>query len=115
MMVMMSSVQAQDATPTLIPSADAYVVNLSTNPTSVEANKPFTLTVKILNADGKTLVTAFDEVHIKLLHFIVVSQDLTRFLHVHPNYQGDGIFVLKDLMLPDAANYATYADSNRSD
>ncbi|MEP6984006.1 MAG: hypothetical protein ABI970_00290, partial [Chloroflexota bacterium] len=88
----------------------AYIVNLSTDPASAEANKPFTLTVTILNADGKTPVTAFDEVHTKLLHFIVVTQDLTQFQHVHPDYQGNGVFVLKNLVLPEAANYVTYAD-----
>jgi hypothetical protein len=31
-------------------------------------------------------------------------------LHVHPDYQGDGVFVLKDLVLPVAANYVTFAD-----
>ena len=110
MMVMISSVQAQDATPTSSASSNAYVVNLSTSPSIVEAKKPFTLTVTILNAGGKTPVTAFDEVHTKLLHFIVVSQDLTQFLHIHPDYQGGGVFVLKDLVLPDSANYVTYAD-----
>ncbi len=109
-MVMIGSVQAQDVAATLSTSSETYVVNLTTNPTSIEAGKPFTLTVTVLNADGKTPVTAFDEVHTKLLHFILVSQDLTQFLHVHPDYQGNGVFMLKDLILPDAANYVTYAD-----
>ena len=109
-MVTLNIAHAQDSTPVAPTSADAYVVNLSTDPANVEANKPFTLTVTILNADGKTPVTAFDEVHTKLLHFIVVTQDLTQFQHVHPDYQGNGVFVLKNLVLPEAANYVTYAD-----
>jgi hypothetical protein len=39
-----------------------------------------------------------------------VSEDLTQFLHVHPDYQGNGVFVLKDLVLPVAANFVTFAD-----
>lgn len=110
LMVMFSLVQAQDALPTSAVSSAAYVVNLATNPAIVEANQPFTLTVKILTADDKTPVTVFDEVHTKLLHLIVVSQDLTEFMHVHPEYQGDGVFVLKDLVLADAVDYVIYAD-----
>lgn len=110
LMTVISGVQAQDNTPIPSASEDAYIVNLSTEPANIEANKPFTLTIHILNADGKTPVTAFDEVHTKLLHFIIVTQDLTQFLHVHPNYQGNGVFVLKDLVLPAVANYVTYAD-----
>jgi hypothetical protein len=110
MMMGIGSIRAHDATSTPSPSADEYVVNLTTEPKSVEANKPFTLTVSIFEADGKTPVSKFDEVHTKLLHFILVSDDLTQFLHVHPDYQGDGVFVLKDLVLPQVANYATFAD-----
>src|SRR6185503_5948761 len=110
MMVVISSTQAHDSTPVPAASEDTYVIKLSTNPENVEANKPFTLIVNIMNADGKTPVTAFDEVHTKLHHFIFVSQDLTQFLHVHPDYQGDGVFLLKDLVLPEVANYVTYAD-----
>jgi hypothetical protein len=110
LMTMLSGVQAQDNMPAPSASEGAYIVNLMTEPENVDARKPFTLTVRILNADGKTPVTAFDEVHTKLLHFIIVTQDLTQFLHVHPDYQGDGVFVLKDLVLPEVANYVTYAD-----
>ncbi len=110
MMVTFGVVSAHDSTATPAAPANGYIVNLNTQPEAVEANKPFTLTVSILNADGKTPVTAFDEVHTKLLHFIFVSEDLTQFLHVHPDYQGDGVFVLKDLVLPTSANYVTFAD-----
>ena len=110
MMIGISAIRAQDAAFTPTVSTEGYVVNLATEPKEIEANKPFTLTVSILESDGKTPVTKFDEVHTKLLHFILVSDDLTQFLHVHPEYQGDGVFVLKDLVLPQVANYVTFAD-----
>lgn len=110
MMFTLGAVRAHDATATPDAPEHGYVVNLSTEPKAIEANKPFTLTVTILKADGKTPVTDFDEVHTKLLHFILVSNDLTQFIHVHPDYQGDGLFVLKDLVLPTTANYVTFAD-----
>jgi len=87
-----------------------YQVELETNPADVAAGNPFTLTLRILNSADSTPVTEFDEVHTKLLHLIVVSDDLTEFLHLHPDYQGDGVFVLENAMLPKAANYIWFAD-----
>jgi len=110
MMFTLGAVSAHDSTATPAAPENGYVVNLITDPKVVEANKPFTLTVSIFEADGKTSVATFDEVHTKLLHFILVSEDLTQFIHVHPDYQGDGVFVLKDLVLPTIANYVTFAD-----
>ncbi len=110
MMFTVGMVSSHDATATPAAPTNGYIVNLSTQPKTIEANKPFTLTVSILGEDDKTPVSEFDEVHTKLLHFILVSEDLTQFWHVHPDYQGDGVFVLKDLVLPVAANYVTFAD-----
>jgi hypothetical protein len=110
MMLGIGSISAHDSTATPVATAAGYIVYLSTNPKIIEANKPFTLTVSVFGADGKTPVSAFDEVHTKLLHFILVSEDLTQFLHVHPDYQGNGVFMLKDLVLLVAANYVTFAD-----
>lgn len=91
-------------------SNEHYQAVLKTDPVSVVAGKPFQLTLDILAADGKTPVSDFDEVHTKLLHLILVSEDLSQFLHVHPEYKGDGEFVLDDAALPTAANYIVFAD-----
>lgn len=91
-------------------SGDLYQAVLKTDPVSIEAGKPFQLTLNILGADGKTPVSAFDEVHTKLLHLILVSDDLSQFLHVHPDYQGNGEFVLEDAALPNEGNYVAFAD-----
>ncbi|MEO8610449.1 MAG: hypothetical protein ABI690_21310 [Chloroflexota bacterium] len=89
---------------------EQYQAVLKTDPVTVEAGKPFQLTLDILGADGKPPVNDFDEVHTKLLHLILVSEDLSQFLHVHPDYKGDGEFVLDDATLPIAANYIVFAD-----
>jgi hypothetical protein len=110
MLIVSGFAQAREATPTPGAIADQYVVRLNTDPAILEANKPFTLTLTVLRADGQTTVDKFDEVHTKLLHLILVTEDLTQFLHVHPDYQGNGVFVLKDLVLPEVANYVVFAD-----
>lgn len=85
-----------------------YDVILEVNPSSPTAQSAFQLSLQVLV--GETPVTEFDVVHEKLLHLIVVSDDLSEFLHVHPDYQGDGVFVLDDALLPRAANYTLFAD-----
>jgi hypothetical protein len=92
-----------------VPNSD-YEVTLETKPTIVEAGKPFDLKLQIFQTDGKTPVTKFDEVHTKLLHFIIVSEDLKQFMHVHPDYDGNGVFTLKQIALPVTANYIMFAD-----
>jgi hypothetical protein len=91
-------------------SNEHYQAKLTTVPTTVQAEQSFQLTLDLLEADGETPVTEFDEVHTKLLHLILVSEDLTQFLHVHPDYQGDGKFVLEDASLPTGARYVAFAD-----
>jgi hypothetical protein len=87
-----------------------YQTALSVEPATPIAGEPFTLTLDIVEADGETPVEDFDEVHTKRLHLILISQDLTQFLHVHPDYQGDGRFVLDDSTLPVSSNYIVFAD-----
>lgn len=91
------------------PGEAAYQVHITTEPEIIQANQAFRLRVHILNAD-ESPVSEFDEVHTKLLHLIVVSEDLTQFFHLHPDYQGDGEFVLENALLPEAADYILFAD-----
>lgn len=87
-----------------------YQVTLTTDSAAPQTDQAFTLTLDIATIDGAVSVTEFDEVHTKLLHLIVVSEDLTQFLHLHPAYQGEGRFVLEGVILPEAGNYILYSD-----
>ncbi|QKS46399.1 hypothetical protein HUB94_05830 [Paenibacillus cellulosilyticus] len=49
------------------------------------------LTIRILGEDGKP-ITKFALSHEKLLHLIIVSEDLQQFRHIHPGYDGGGVF-----------------------
>jgi hypothetical protein len=88
----------------------SYQVEFETDLPEVSAEEPFTLTLRILDSANSTPVMEFDEVHTKLLHLIVVSENLTEFLHLHPDYQEKGVFVLENMMLPKEANYILFAD-----
>jgi P-type Cu+ transporter len=92
------------------PLHEEYQPVVAMEPTSVEAGQPVSLTLRMFQPDGQTPLVSFDEVHTKLLHLILVSQDLSQFLHVHPEYKGEGVFVLDDLTLPSGDNYTVFAD-----
>lgn len=68
-------------------------MKLITDTPTIEASQPFTLTLTISDANSNAPVTAFDEIHPKLLHLIIVSKDLGEFMHLHPDYQVDRSFV----------------------
>jgi hypothetical protein len=89
---------------------DDYQPVVLMEPDSIGAGQPVSLTLRMFQPDGQTPLVSFDEVHTKLLHLILVSQDLSQFLHVHPDYQGEGVFVLNDLTLPSDDNYTVFAD-----
>jgi hypothetical protein len=92
------------------PLHEEYQPVVVMEPTSVDAGQPVDLTLRLFQPDGATPIVSLDEVHTKLLHLILVSQDLSQFLHVHPEYQGEGVFVLDDLTLPSDDNYTVFAD-----
>ncbi|SFT19925.1 hypothetical protein [Paenibacillus sp. BC26] len=58
--------------------------------------------------DGK-LVTEFAVMHEKLLHLIVVSKDLSYFNHIHPDYDGEGMFTI-DTTFPFGGEYRLFAE-----
>lgn len=106
-----NSVIAQDGIENMnTGSNEHYQVVLNTQPEVVEAGKRFTLNLDIANAADEMPVEEFDETHTKLLHLILVSQDLKEFLHLHPEYEGNGRFVLDDALLPAADYYNVFAD-----
>ncbi|GMK39531.1 hypothetical protein PCCS19_25850 [Paenibacillus sp. CCS19] len=49
------------------------------------------LTIRILGEDGEP-ITKFALSHEKLLHLIIVSEDMQQFRHIHPGYDGEGVF-----------------------
>ncbi|MGW5359240.1 hypothetical protein [Actinopolymorpha pittospori] len=63
---------------------------------------------RIVGANGRP-VTAFDEVHEKRLHLIVVRRDLSGFEHVHPTLGEDGVWRIR-LPFPAAGTYRAFAD-----
>ncbi|MFD2083129.1 hypothetical protein SAMN05421678_103268 [Actinopolymorpha cephalotaxi] len=63
---------------------------------------------RIVDSHGRP-ITAFDKVHDKRLHLIVVRRDLSLFRHVHPALGADGVWRIR-LPFTAAGSYRAFAD-----
>lgn len=86
-----------------------YTMTFATNPATVEANKPFTLSLKPVVVGKESEAVALDLHHEKKIHLIMVSSDLQWFTHVHPEYQQSGSYDLGQTF-PSGGEYLLYAD-----
>lgn len=72
------------------------------------SNETTELTIQVNDESGKP-VQAFDIEHEKRMHLIVVSDNLSYFAHLHPEYKGNGQFA-DTVTFPSGGNYHLYAD-----
>lgn len=72
------------------------------------AGAPAGLRIAVTDASGAP-VEQFDIEHEKLMHLIVVSEDLQQFQHLHPEYEGGGVFGAT-AMFPAGGRYKLFAD-----
>jgi hypothetical protein len=72
------------------------------------ADTPSLLSLTVMNGKG-TGIDDFEISNEKLLHLIVVSEDLQHFQHVHPVYKGAGMFELP-LAFSAGGSYKLFAD-----
>jgi plastocyanin len=69
---------------------------------------PVTMTIDIKDLKG-TSIAKFDTFQEKLMHLIIVSDDLSHFDHIHPTYQGNGRFVVQ-ANFPKPGKYSLFSD-----
>lgn len=69
-----------------------------------------TLTIREFGPDSEAPVRSYGVDMTKRMHLIIVSDDLTSFLHVHPTLEKDGRFQLT-LRFPRPVRYHLYADA----
>ncbi|MFM7365047.1 MAG: hypothetical protein ACKO11_11260 [Cuspidothrix sp.] len=71
-------------------------------------NQPVNLAIDIQDSTGKP-VTKFDIFQEKIMHLIVVSDDLRNFDHIHPEYKNNGRFQIS-VTFPEPGNYIMFSD-----
>lgn len=91
----------------LVPNAK-FAAELKVEPEKIEAGQEATLVFAVKDREG-ALVKDLKIVHEKLMHLLVVSDDLAQFDHVHPEQQADGTFRLK-YKFPNGGNFKLYSD-----
>ncbi|WP_308639781.1 hypothetical protein [Paenibacillus silvisoli] len=71
---------------------------------------PDTASIRLeLTKRGGDPIESFDLNHEKLLHLMVVSEDLSFFSHIHPEYKGKGRFEI-EAVIPAGGKYRLIAD-----
>lgn len=85
-----------------------YAMDLAIEPTAANANQDVALNFSVKDKDGKPFKN-LKIVHEKLVHLLIVSDDLAFFDHVHPEVQTDGNFKL-NYKFPTGGVYKLYAD-----
>lgn len=89
-------------------AAETTQVKLRTSSGVIAPQQSISLSLYVQDANGK-VISKFDIFQEKLMHLIVVSNDLTIFKHLHPTYRGDGRFDI-EITLPQAGNYTLISD-----
>lgn len=97
-----------------LPSFNEYPVNISTVPAVPQAGHPLTLRFIIQHPRKREVWRKFTEVHEKLFHLFLVSEDLRFFAHEHPVQEADGSFSLRTV-LPHAGLFRVLCDFYPSD
>lgn len=77
-------------------------------PQDATANKPVNLVIDIADTQGKA-VNKFEKFQEKMMHLIVVSDDLRFFDHIHPEYKNNGTFEVKHTF-PSGGEYTLFSD-----
>ena len=79
-----------------------------TAPKSLSPNQPINLVIDIQDATGKP-INKFDIFQEKIMHLIVVRDDLQFFDHIHPEYKENGRFEVT-ANFPESGNYTLFSD-----
>ena len=92
-----------------LPDPVEYRVAMSTVPERPAAGRTVLLTFRVMDPKTGKPVVMFNEIHEKLFHLFVVSEDLTFYAHEHPERLVDGSFRLA-VLLPEGGMYRVLAD-----
>jgi hypothetical protein len=91
------------------PISNQYNVNLHFDSIVPETKRITMLTISVAEKSGIP-VREFELVHDKLLHLIIVGEDLSYFAHVHPTLAGaDGNFAINHIF-PESGTYKLWVD-----
>jgi len=79
-----------------------------TAPAEIKPNETAALVIDIQDSDGKAIAN-FEIFQEKIMHLIVVSDDLQFYDHIHPDYKENGRFEV-EATFPQPGNYTLFSD-----
>ena len=88
----------------------AFRMELSSNPKNPKAGEPANLELIFQARDtSKAAITRFDLAHERLVHLVIVREDLGSFAHLHPEMDAGGSFRIS-YQFPAGGEYRLFAD-----
>lgn len=91
------------------PVAGNYLMEVKPSSDVIKAGVSIDLSLTPKNKDNMSLPVPLDVEHEKKIHLIAVSDDLSWFDHIHPEYQPDGSYLIKETF-PHGGKYLLYSD-----
>jgi hypothetical protein len=92
------------------PDQRPYNVRLNYNPTIPIKGQPTLITINITENQTQKRIKEFDILHEKLMHIIIVSEDLSYFSHIHPTFNDkEGKFAIYH-QFPETGKYKIWVD-----
>ena len=88
----------------------SYDVNLHYDPQIPEAGKPTKLAVYITEQPSGDIIHEFETIHDKLIHLIIVGEDLSYFAHIHPTLEDSKNAFTIFHAFPEAGKYKLWID-----
>jgi hypothetical protein len=92
-----------------LPDPVEYPVELRVTPRRLQPGQPFDLRFRVLHPASRKPVSKLVEMHEKLFHLFLISQDLNYFAHEHPDPQPDGSLTFRTA-LPRPGVYRLVCD-----
>lgn len=87
-----------------------YSVNLQYGPQIPEAGKLAKLTVTVTEQPSGEIIHKFETIHDKLMHIIIVGEDLSYFAHIHPTFEDSKNAFTISHTFPEAGKYKIWVD-----
>jgi rRNA maturation protein Nop10 len=90
-------------------AASNVFMQFSTHPATVNPNQEVTLSMTPKMKDKADEQVPLDVEHTKKIHLIVVNDDLSWFDHIHPEFNADGSYTVKE-KFPAPGKFTLFAD-----
>jgi hypothetical protein len=93
-----------------LPISNHYNVNLQYDSITPEAGRQTKLILSVTEQKSGDPIREFELLHDKLMHLIIVGQDLSYFAHIHPTFEDNGESFSIVHTFPESGRYKLWID-----